>query len=269
MFTTLNAVFIIYVKADAADRDLLCEQFRPITGVFDQYVGGDINNVVASRRLIEQFQIIDGPWTRHEPISTCMVTSYLKNKLSSPAYDGVKAFDWVHKDTWACNTCNDPVVESPHLTTSNSMVFFPSTTNESVKQSMERVYRAGKKKKCDKCGGEKQNSCNTVTPPMILHLEYVGTDRHGPVYLPPHMERNVDLQGVQYELRGATYCDGKHFLFRYYVNDKVFECDDISIGRDAVSVEIEQPFEVALAGVLTEEKRHGMMIHEVFYYKMQ
>ena len=118
--------------------------------------------------------------------------------------------------------------------------------------------------------------------PIILHLSFLTRAGYEIVRIPEYLDKEVSIDNVNFDIIGATYGSGSHFKFRYYFNGKVYEADGMrkhstsrpsKIVREAVSIEIKEPYESALAGhigwILTSEriKVQGYKICEVFYMK--
>jgi hypothetical protein len=92
------------------------------------------------------------------------------------------------------------------------------------------------------------------------------------------------IDGIYYDVVGAVYGDGYHFLFRYYHNGKVYEADRMLEHptsahkrkiRAALSQEIHGPYESSLAGHIgwkldnNKLKNDGEKIVDVYYTKRE
>ena len=273
LLCSLSAFFVIYLTADQLDMYTLCTQFPQVTSVFNQFICGAIDNVDATTQLMALFQIVDLRWTNNQPVSTDLPLSYLKSELSTRGINGMNAFDWSYRVSWQCTTCNTVEVHSTR--TNSEIAFTPRMVNESIDESIRMVQHEPlrRRQKCSGCDQDKEIVSTTETYPTILTLVYPTAEGNGPLDLPPYLAPHLQLDGVTYALRGATYGDGNHFIFRYYVNGKVFECDN----HDGFSVEIPEPFEEAFAGHLigggtgTEASARSFRgkIVDVFYYKQK
>ena len=276
--SSLCAFYLTYLKAHPSDVATLRSQFAPVTDILDLYISGEIDSVEAKQRLIALFQIEDERWVRNDYVPTDLSLTYLKETLCAPGPDGTHAFNWVYQLSWQCGVCNAVELDEK-LHTNCEIALLVRSVKSSMAESINVVQNESvRKSTCRKCHKQKRVRRVTKIHPMILHFSYPTHAANGCLDLPPHLERHVMLDDVHYDLVGATYGDGTHFVFRYYLNGKVFECDgahrDASGVQVAISVEIDEPYEDALAGHLMGRKRtsydtvrRGKKIVDVFYYK--
>ena len=231
-------------------------------------------------RLITLFQIQDQRWVSNYYVPTDLSLTYLKETLCTPGPDGTHAFHWVYQLSWQCVLCKTVDVDA-EMHTNSEINLLSRSVKSSMAESINVVQNESiRKRTCSKCHQRKLVKRKTTTPPMILHFTYPTNDANGYLDLPPYLERHVTLDDVHYDLIGAIYGDGNHFVFRYYVNGRVFECDGTQRSteapdvQEAVSVLINEPYEEEFAGHLMGRKknsrdtvRRGKKIVDVFYYK--
>jgi hypothetical protein len=55
----------------------------------------------------------------------------------------------------------------------------------------------------------------------ILHLTYPTKDTNGHLDIPDFLDKEITIDGICYDIVGAVYGDGYHFIFRYYHDGKV------------------------------------------------
>ena len=88
---------------------------------------------------------------------------------------------------------------------------------------------------------------------------------------PKYLKKEITIQNVKYDIVGATYGNGSHFVFRYFDDNKVFEADGMRksvrsspnlIIREAISIEIRMLYELALAGRIA-----GKTVNDVYYIR--
>jgi hypothetical protein len=135
---------------------------------------------------------------------------------------------------------------------------------------------------CSPCNEACHILGETLVYPYILHLTYPTRDANGHLDIPDFLEKEITIDGTCYDIVGAVYGDGYHFLFRYHHDGKVYEADGMAEHptsnhhrkiRAALSKEIHGPYESSLAGHISWKfnakkiKVDGKKIVDVYYTK--
>ena len=64
-----------------------------------------------------------------------------------------------------------------------------------------------------------------IVLPNIMRLSYPAPNKNEEVDLPEFFDEKIITDNVVYDLVGAVYGDGGHFVFRYLRDGKVYEAD--------------------------------------------
>lgn len=117
-----------------------------------------------------------------------------------------------------------------------------------------------------------------IGAPNILHLQFC----KGELELPLYCDKEIELEGIFYDIVGAIYGNGTHFIARHLHDGKIFESDGyrkhLSSAKgsrtvmEALDVEIKEPYEKAMAchinwTLLHNTKVYGSKISDVYYIR--
>jgi hypothetical protein len=171
-------------------------------------------------------------------------------------------------------------INATAVTKLNGITVFNSS--ETVQLTIDKYLARGSTKKSTKCYGcseQKDILRSIIRHPSVLHMFFGnGTQTMWPNFL----EKQITFGTVEYEICGAIYGSNSHFIFRYFRNGKVFEADGMREHftstreyrvREAMSVEIKEPYHIALAGliqvkIINNKKISKYTICDVFYMKI-
>jgi hypothetical protein len=283
MDSTLSALWVIYKRfEDNVERKQLMEDEYPVlVSVFDDLYNQRVHNIQAKEKFKSIFQIGDERYKEGQFVELGLFHDYIQKELYLLQPDkNCSTFHWTYKVVWVCQSC-EAKDEDEKVNVRNNVTVEIRNCQTTVQGSLDAFLSGSIRKKfCPECYRETKISRKTIMHPNVLHLTYLSNGLNGELHLPDFLEKVLIIDGEFYDIVGASYGNGLHFIFRYYCDGKVFEADGMvehptstmrRKRRAALSWEIKEPYEIALAGHINytigknKIKIGGTKIIDVYY----
>jgi hypothetical protein len=261
--------------------------FPSVINIFDALQDRNIDNILARECLHDLMQIDREDFRNHEFVGTDLISVYMKSKLCTQidvntGHPSSITFGWSYNVSWFCVACNQRIDDTkPHI--NHDVTLLERHTKDSVQLSLDtNLQESIRPIYCKRCQKKTVVVRETTQFPNILHLTFPSADGNGYIPLPNHLDKEVIIEGVNFDIIGATYGNGAHFFFRYIHDGKIYEADgmqkhststDFRTVRAAEGIEVKEPYEKALAGHINWKinrqniKIGGQKICDVFYLK--
>lgn len=261
--------------------------FPSIINIFDNLQDQSIDNIVAREFLHDIMQIDREDFKNQEFVTTDLISEYMKSNLCNEidvmtGHPSSITFSWTYNVSWLCVHCNQRF-DDKKSHTNHDVTLLERHTKDNVQLSLDtNLLESIRPIYCKRCQKKTVVVRETTKFPNILQLTFPSADGNGYIPLPIHLDKEVTVEGVKFDIIGSTYGCGTHFFFRYIHDGKIYEADgmrrhststDFRTVRAAESVEIKEPYEKALAGHINwisnrqNIKIGGQKICDVFYLK--
>jgi hypothetical protein len=288
--SSISALWCIYQKfIEKKDIDGLHrfeEEFPSVMGILTMLNLGEINNLQAKFLLIQEFGniITDERYVSKGFYNTALILDTVKKALRSPDEALDSTFLWLAAEDSNCEACRVyiPATE-PTKHHEISVLDSYDTVQVTIDTYLTRESTM-KKNRCAACNQTKTIIRNIFRHPNVLHMFYGVSGGHA--IWPKCLDRiiifgnNYKSMAVKYEIVCAIYGSNAHFICRYFRRGKVYEADGMRehcistrdrIVREAMSIEICEPYETALAGKIKIKKNNRSVVYticDVFYMKI-
>jgi hypothetical protein len=281
---TISMLWVIYQlfqKRRSTYMKTFRGNFPTLVVVFDDFYDGKISNIEAKDRFVVLFSDLKkkDPKFLRDFISTDLITTHLdSHHIYDPMnYREQYTFQYKYGTSQYCDKCILTVPDEKSHRTNEIMIpedYYKESIQESLNDFLERdLLRPAK---CQICSNITKTIRRDTEVPNILRLKFC----RGIKELPMYCDKEIKLDDVLYEIVGAIYGSGSHFITRYLHDGKVFESDGMrecaSSGggfrtvMEALSGEIEEPYEIAMGGrieYLRKRQTHKCRMSDVYYIR--
>ena len=276
--STMTFFWVLYVNlkliGDKFTLTKIADQYPKVYEVFEEVYSGNMHNVAAKELLFSLFHVDNINWKRHNFVQTELTFGYLKTVLFVPPSNiNDSLFTWRFEITWHCPSC-EKCIGAPNYHSMNEIGFFNQGCTSSVDDTIQKILNESVMKKfCHTCIVRLAIRRRTFAYPTVLHLCYFtgAHEGNGVAELPAFLDREIQFDGIQYTLVGATYGNGSHFIFRYVIGSEVFEADglqrDYDGVRSAISVPLNEDNKISFPGEIINSSGRGRnyKINDVYY----
>ena len=215
----------------------------------------------------------------HDIADLNLITDYMKDKLFVLQADSqYSTFQWSFIVSWVCEHC-DIKYNDDTVTIRDNITFMAKLGTFTVQDTLDNfLITSVRHRYCEICDKKTKVERETIAHPNIMHLSYPAANKNGVVDIPVFLDEVIITEGVVYNLIGAVYGDGGHFVFRYLRDGKVYEADGMDTHptstyhkkiRAALSREITGPSRISLAGIINYKDKNyeGKQAIDIYYMK--
>ena len=263
------------------DRHLLEDfnrEYSLISSVFLSMRNGNISNIEAKDALIKLFQIQKQSFINREYIELDFIFSHLNDYLcSSNSNWTTSTIKWKYNLMKKCLKCNTNIIHQVDCIDRLQILHLFPTVQETIDNYLLDQYI---KIYCLICDTVTEPSINTIIHPNVLHIminittiQLTSSKKNCPFFL----DKFITVDNVIYDILGAIYGDGTHFVYRYIYKNMVYECDGMethamcsssNLRRAALSVLIDEPYETAMSYYISLKNKNGQRSSSSFRQPM-
>ena len=122
-----------------------------------------------------------------------------------------------------CNLCNTLVKNELRSIGEFELPPTPGNITEIIQSVLiEQVVSSYSLQKCDICREILDTTLTTMTLPYVIKLRYPFIEAHNKLlYKVQYLDKPLVLEKTKYDIVGAVYGDGQHFVFRYILGDNI------------------------------------------------
>lgn len=289
MDATLTAWWILYVEIrDSGDNEIMLlfnMEHQKIIAVFKKLYEGEKTNIETKLEFRELFNgIKTKEYINRSTICTTTIHDYINESL----YEIIEninnthsTFHMSYKVGGKCVPCNRRYCI--HQSTNNTMDLGQLNKSVTSIQELIQIYfkEPHKKMTCMTCSTLLKIDINmTVMPNIIIVMMPTLEKSTKKFYNIKKLDNEITFNNITYDLFGAVYGDGVHFIFRYIYDNDVYEADgmqkhylsDETTSRlSAESLYVTRDHDVGLSFILSTKRigtKHKQAT-DIYYRKRQ
>ena len=219
---------------------MFAKNYSEISAIFSDMYEGSINNLKAKELIREIFQgILDEDYQNNGYVELRIINTYLEDNLYTKNVENAEAPALLHWNIRITQLCSVPGCNLHNTLVKNELRSIgefelppiPDNVTETIQSVLiEQVISSYSLQKCDLCDKILRTTITTITLPYVIKLRYPVIQSHNShLYRMQYIDKSLILDGTTYDLVGVVYGDNEHFLFRYILNDNIYEADGMHL----------------------------------------
>ena len=289
MDATLTAWWILYVEIrDSGDNEIMLlfnMEHQKIIAVFKKLYEGEMTNIETKSEIRELFNgIKTKEYINRSTIFTTTMHDYIDESLYQRIENRQNEHSTFHMSfnvDGYCVPCDR--IYYIHQSTNNTMDFGQLTNSVTSIQELVEIYfkEPHKAMTCKTCRTLlKIDIQMTVMPNIIIIMMPTLEKSTKKFYNIKKLDNEITINNITYDLFGAVYGDGVHFIFRYIFDNDVYEADgmqkhylsDETTSRlSAESLYVTPDHDVGLSFILSTKRigTKNKQATDIYYRKRQ